>query len=121
MERRRILVVDDELSIATSTALLLEDLGFDVATCTNAQDILRTLEKERPDLLLQDIRMPGLNLEDLVFQLRQDPRWSNLPIVIFSAGMNLDEVAERVRPAATLDKPFKAHELMQAIQSALTG
>ena len=56
-----ILIVDDEPSILQSLAGLLIDEGFDVRTASNGYEALKTIESESPDLVLLDIRMPGLD------------------------------------------------------------
>ncbi len=117
----KILVVDDEASILRSTQLLLMDMGFEVVTCADQSQVLEPIRRERPDLLLQDVRMPGLDLERLVHSIRADPAIAKLPILLFSASMDLDEIQERVGAAGILEKPFKPVEIVQAIQVAMTA
>lgn len=117
----KVLIVDDEPSIARSTALLLEDLGYRVATCGDATAIRDCIEREAPDILLQDLRMPGLDLERLVFELRASPRWRTLPIVIFTASMDVDEVVGRIGAAGLVEKPFTPQEIRQVLAAALPG
>lgn len=66
----KVLIVDDELSILRSTAALLDSFGHEVATCAQAADILQAIARERPDVLLQDVRMPGLDVHRLVAAIR---------------------------------------------------
>lgn len=115
----KILVVDDEPSILRSTQLLLLDMGFEVVTCSDQAMIVDTLRKERPDLLLQDVRMPGLDLDKLVGRIRSDRELARLPILLFSASMDLDEIQQRVGAAGILEKPFKPTEIVEAIQVAI--
>lgn len=115
----KILVVDDEPSILRSTQLLLLDMGFEVVTCADQSLVLDHLRKERPDLLLQDVRMPGLDLDRLVNSIRADQDLANLPILLFSASMDLDEIQQRVGAAGILEKPFKPTEIVEAIQVAM--
>ena len=119
MARSKVLIVDDEAAILASTAALLVDLGFDVATCSESGHILAAVEREAPDILLQDVRMPGLDLEVLVFELRHHDRWRDLPIVIFTASMNVEEIGERIGAAGLLEKPFRPHELRSVLAQAL--
>jgi len=115
----KILVVDDEQSILHSTELLLTDLGFQVVTTTVPGEVLATLRRERPDLLLQDVRMPGLDLEELLRAIRADPLVGRTPVLLFSATMDLYEIQDRVGAAGFLEKPFKPTELLQAIAKVL--
>jgi CheY-like chemotaxis protein len=119
MAHPKVLVVDDEPSIVLSTARLLTDMGFEVATCGQAADISAALDREQPDVILQDVRMPGLDIEALVLAIRADPRWKRLPIVIFTASMDAHEVRERVEAHGVIDKPFKPEELLRVLRAAL--
>ena len=114
----KILVVDDEPSILRSTQLLLTDMGYEVVTCADQAKIMPTLRKERPDLLLQDVRMPGLDLDRLVTSIRADKDLA-IPIILFSASMDLDEIQQRVGAAGVLEKPFKPAEIVDAIHIAM--
>lgn len=116
----KILVVDDEVSILRSTELLLVDMGFEVVTASDHTKLLDIARRERPDLLLQDVRMPGLDLDKLVTAIRSDPSLRNLPILLFSASMDLGETAARVGADGMLDKPFKPVEVMEAVKAALS-
>lgn len=115
----KILVVDDEVSILRSTQLLLEDMGFEVITTSDHGQVLDLARRERPDLLLQDVRMPGLDLDRLVAALRSEPSLRALPILLFSASMDLGETATRVGAEGILDKPFKPNEVLEAVQNVL--
>lgn len=112
----KVLVVDDEPSILHSTAALLRDVGYETAVCADPHAIIETLERERPHILLQDIRMPGLDIERLVVQARS--RWPELPIVLFTASMDADEVAERVQANGVIEKPFKPADLLATLTRA---
>lgn len=115
----RVLIVDDEPAILRSTSMLLRELGYEVAACAEASTIRAAIDEHEPDVLLQDIRMPGLDLERLVRELRQDARWARLPIVLFTASMEAQEIGERVGAHVVLDKPFRPAQLAAAIEGAL--
>ena len=117
----KILVVDDEVSILRSTQLLLEDMGFEVVTTSDHTEVVEIARRERPDLVLQDVRMPGLDLDKLVGSLRSEPALRSLPILLFSASMDLGETAQRVGAEGVLDKPFKPREVLDAVHSALAA
>ncbi|HUR67872.1 MAG TPA: response regulator [Candidatus Thermoplasmatota archaeon] len=119
MQSPKILIADDERSILWSTKLLLEGLGYRVATVSDARDILGAVEAEAPDLLLQDVRMPGLDLDALLPILRRTRHGAGLPIVIFTAGMDASEVVERVSASGYIEKPFQPHELVTLIDQTI--
>lgn len=117
--RHKILVVDDEQPILTTTCLILGELGFEAIACGNAAGIREAVERERPDLVLQDVRMPGLDLEAVIGELRKDPAHVNLRIVLFTASMDAEEMKDRLRADGLLDKPFSIAALRQTVTSLL--
>lgn len=117
---KKILVVDDEPSVLRSTQLLLADLGFEVVTTNDASSIHARVAAEAPDLLLQDVRMPGLDLDALLDGLRQDPQTRTVPVLLFSASIDLPVIQERVGAAGYLEKPFRPNQILDAI-ALLTG
>ena len=80
----KVLVVDDEPSVLQSTGLLLSELGYEVVTTNDPADVVQLVRKERPDVVLQDVRMPGLDLEALIKNIRTDPDVgrSSPPIIV---------------------------------------
>lgn len=115
---RKVLVVDDEVSILRSTCALLQDLGFDVVPVNESSLILPTALRERPDIILHDVRMPGLDLERTIGRIRAAPELAAARIVIFTAGMDADEVAERVGVRCVLEKPFRPDQLVDALTAS---
>lgn len=115
-----VLLADDEPAILESTRLLLTEMGYEVECASTAAEILPALRRVRPDLLLQDVRMPGLDVQSLVATMRRDPEIGHIPVLLFSASMEIDEIAARVGAARHLEKPFKPHELASAIEGALS-
>jgi CheY-like chemotaxis protein len=109
-----VLIVDDEESILRSTALLLEAFGFDVHTVNRAEDILARALEVRPDALLQDVRMPGLDIDRLVDAFRSRKELEGVHIVLFTASMEIDEMAERIG-VCVLEKPFRPADLLAAL------
>ena len=114
----RILIVDDEPMVLQSTQRLLASLGYETATVSDASRIVETIRAQRPDVVLQDVRMPGLDVEALVRAIRADPEVAHTPVVLFSASMEIFDLEERVRPAGVLEKPFKPEEAVAAIERA---
>lgn len=106
----RVLVVDDEPSVLHSTVLLLAALGFEPHERGNCSEVLNALRDVRPDVLLQDTRMPGLNVDQLVSEIRADTANSDLRIVLFTASLDAADLAERLG-VPLLEKPFSPDAL----------
>lgn len=114
----KILVVDDDEDMLLSTRLVLEDLGYDVVTASDAVDVPELATKEKPDLILQDLKMDDLNLSGLVASLRTDPATAEIPIVFFSGQSDLARKARRHGVWGWLSKPFTEQELKTVLDRA---
>lgn len=115
----KVLIADDEQMVLLSTQRLLASLGYETATVNEASDIVDAIRRERPDVVLQDVRMPGLDVEALLRRLRADAEVGGTPVVLFSASMEIFDLEDRVRPAGVLEKPFKPSEAVSAIERAM--
>ena len=92
-------------------------MGYEVAECGDASRILAAIERERPDLILQDSRMPGLDLERLVREIRG--KHGSIPIVLFTASMDADDDCARVRANGVIEKPFRPDDLLSTLDATL--
>jgi CheY-like chemotaxis protein len=117
----KVLVVDDEPSILTSTTELLREMGYDAVSLASHERVVEVATAERPDVLLQDVRMPGLDLERLIREIRAVPALNDLPIVLFSASFETLEVGERLGVKTVLEKPFKPRDLARILEAAREG
>ena len=115
----KVIIVDDELDVLDSTGLLVEKLGYEAIRVSEPADILATVEREQPGLILQDLKMPGLNVAGLVAALRLNPRTAEIPLVFFSAGGDLAATAARYDAWGYLGKPFGKEELSRLLQQVL--
>lgn len=115
----KVLVVDDDEDMLQSTQLVLEDLGYEVVTVADAVDVPEIAMRERPDLILQDLKMDDLNLSGLIASLRTDPATAEIPIVFFSGQSDLARKARRHGVWGWLSKPFTEHELKTVLERAI--
>ena len=118
---KRLLVVDDEPNLLRAVAATLRLEGYDVTTARSAREALMRLVEALPDLIVSDIRMPGMDGYALARTLRSTPRTSLIPIVFLTAK---DETADRIAGFqagvdAYLTKPFEPDELLAVIVSIL--
>jgi two-component system, OmpR family, alkaline phosphatase synthesis response regulator PhoP len=115
---KTILVVDDERKIATIARDYLEHAGFRVMTEHDGEAALDTIRRRRPDLIVLDLGLPGLDGLDLTRELRRD---SSIPIVMLTA--RDDEVDKLVGLELGADdyltKPFSPRELVARVRAVL--
>lgn len=87
----RVLVVDDDLSLRLTLALLLRARGFEVDQAASAEDALGRLARDRFDAVVSDVRMGGLSGFDLA--LRAKRAWPSLKVILMSGFCHADELA----------------------------
>ena len=94
MDRKRILVVDDEIYIVHILEFSLTMEGYSILTASNGEEALRVIDSERPDLVVLDIMMPKLDGYEVCRRLRQDEQFQELPVILLSAkGRPIDREA----------------------------
>ncbi len=119
---KRLLVVDDEPNLLRAVAACLKAGGYDVSTARSGREALLKLAGAVPDLIVSDIRMPGIDGYQLARQLRGSPRTALVPVVFLTAK---DETADRIEGFragvdAYLTKPFEPEELIAVVNGILT-
>lgn len=124
---KSILIIDDEPMTTTYFATLLTDYGFTAQAANNADEGLRKVEADRPDLILLDLLMPGKSGINLFNKIKRDARFQGIPIIIVSgirAHFHEDHKEffhrlKRHKAAAYLEKPVNPDELVEAARKAL--
>lgn len=114
---RRVLLVDDLQQNREWLCDLLSGYGFDVDCAENGLQALEWLQRDTPDLLVTDQRMPGMDGWELLHTLRQS--WPDLPVLLYSAAPALRPagMSAQLRFDATLLKPASSRDLMACIDT----
>jgi CheY-like chemotaxis protein len=105
-----ILVVDDDDAIRDLMEMVLGDEGYEVVSVGSGPEALDRIHERRPELILLDMRMPGMNGWEFAEAYRRLPG-PHAPIVVVTAGRNPDQKARDVDAVAYLAKPFDLDEL----------
>lgn len=121
---KKILVVDDEELIIKSLSRLLEKNGYEVFIAKNGQDALIMTEEEDFDLILADIRMPGVNGVETIRSIYDNlkaKKSKNIPTIFITgyADKNIEGDAKTLNPIAYIYKPFDIEELVDKITKVL--
>ena len=114
---RRMLVVDDEAKLLKAVAATLRAEGYDVVTARSGADALVSVSQTMPDVVISDIRMPGMDGFQLARALRSNARTKFVPIIFLTAK---DEREDRINGFRTgvdayLTKPFDPEELLAVV------
>ena len=117
----RILIVDDDLDTCVFVVDALADEGYSICSCMNSQQALDLLGHERFDLVLTDIKMPGVTVVDILQYIRETDR--DTSVILMTAYASIDTAIQAVRHDASdyLVKPFSTQELRQRVRDALPG
>jgi DNA-binding NtrC family response regulator len=114
-----ILVVDDDENLRWVTQTQLEDIGYTVVTVPSGEAALTAIEKERPSLVLSDLKMPGISGIDLLERIRA--REPDIPVVLMTAFGTIQSAVQAVKAGAYdyLTKPIDTEELLLVVSRAL--
>ncbi len=119
MPNPKILIVDDEKNLRLTMSMSLEPLGYEIGTAVDGEEALRQLEEQNFDLMLLDIRMPGMDgIEVLRRASKQHPE---VRIIMVSAHGTVENAVEAMKLGAVdfIQKPFVPQELRALVQQVL--
>ncbi|MET0542165.1 MAG: response regulator [Variovorax sp.] len=119
MPIHKVLVVDDSKTELVFLTDLLQKNGFSVKTAENADDAMRRLEEEQPDLILMDVVMPGQNGFQLTRAIARHPQYASVPIILCTSKNQETDRVWGMRQGARdyIVKPVSASELMAKIKA----
>lgn len=119
MNRPRILVVDDDTSIRVLLVQCLEEAEFEVVSAVDGEHALTKAEEDQFDLVLLDMKMPGMDGLQVLKKLRV--MWPRLPVIIITAHGTIETAVEAMKAGATdyLQKPFTPVEIRKIVQHNL--
>lgn len=129
MERKHILVVDDEADIRLFLKTALEDAGFDVSTASDGEEALQALKKKKPDLISLDLVMPRKSGIKFLYELRHNKEWAKIPVIIVTGHARDESVKKEMDetfagktlsgPQVYLEKPVKAQDFVNMVKREL--
>jgi two-component system response regulator MtrA len=116
----RILVIDDDLELSEMIGIFLTSEGYDVGHCASGDRALAAFRSERPDLVLLDIMLPGLDGIEVCRRLRAE---SGVPIVMLTARGDTADIVSGLEAGADdyIPKPFESAELVARVMARLRG
>jgi two-component system KDP operon response regulator KdpE len=119
----RILVVDDEPRILRFVRLNLCSCGFEVITASDGDNALNIIDLEKPDLMILDIFMPGLDGFGVLKRLREKEDGCgspHMPVIVFSARSSVSTKALNLGANDFIAKPFQPEEMAEKIRNTIT-
>ncbi|MFZ5814233.1 MAG: response regulator [Bacillota bacterium] len=116
-----ILVADDDLDIARLVSFQLKYHGFDVTLAHDGASALERAQTSRPDLILLDWMMPGMDGLECLTHLKADPRLQGIPVIMMTARAQQSDMEEGIAAGARayLVKPFQLENLIRTVREAM--
>jgi adenylate cyclase len=115
----RILVVDDTPANIRTVAAILRAEGYQLSAATHGRQALEALRRVRPDLILLDVSMPGLDGVETCRRIKDSEAWRDIPIIFLTAKTDTADIIRGFEAGAVdyVTKPFNAHELVARVNT----
>lgn len=120
---KKILLVDDSTTMLLSMEGVLKRLGFDVATAVDGPSALKTIPEFKPDLMITDLNMPGMNGIELIKEAKSTPAMRFKPVLMLTTESQQSKRDEAKQAGATgwLVKPVAPEQLAGVVKQVLPG
>jgi len=117
----RILLVEDEPLNIQALSAILQQQGYQLSVATSGQQALDLLTRLRPDLILLDIMMPGMDGFETCRHIKASTAWREIPIIFLTAKTGTEDIVRGFEVGAVdyVAKPFNAHELLARVRTHL--
>lgn len=112
-------MIDDEPTIRENLGQLLGDEGYMVDLAVDGETALDRVHATRPDAILLDLLMPGMNGRQFLQALRDDPAYTNVPVLIMTAVHGLEVNLATLGASEVVEKPFNVEELLNKVALAV--
>lgn len=119
----RVMLVEDDDIVRQTVAAQVSEWGFQVVEVGNGSMAMESIKRERPDLILLDLQLPGLEGTEVILKLKANLEMMRTPIIVLT-GLRLNEKQEKVLAnygIPTLNKPWAEDELRYQVETAFLG
>ncbi len=119
----QILIADDDALIGEVVSHRLQENGHVVAVVDNGAKVLEMVQRERPDIVILDILMPGLRGIEVLAQLQKEAITASIPVLMLTGQTGRNHMVEAYDAGATdfMTKPFKPESLVERIDSIISS
>ncbi len=117
--KKCILIFDDDQEILFVCKVILEKQNYRVETRTRCDNIIEDIREIKPELILMDVRIPEIGGEKAVKLVKDNEDITSIPIILFSANTEIEEICKRSNANGFLPKPFDVTDLLAMVQKKL--
>ena len=121
MEKKEILIVDDDRGILRTLEKILVEAGYSVTPHSSGKEAIKTARDKSPDLIILDIMMPDMDGGEVAQILKNDPETRDIPIIFLSALIteNEEKSSSRKHGIILLSKPFESEKLIKLVEGCI--
>jgi len=119
---KKIMVVDDEESMRELIRAIMETSGYAVTTAVDGNDCIEKLRKEKPDLVIMDMMMPGMTGKETVEKIRSNPNTKDVRVMFLTVTTFSDVRKDEIKKLIVSDyvlKPFDNEDLLKRVSQAI--
>lgn len=117
--KNKILLVEDTFTILKMAEFRLKKADFEVITAQSGEGALEAVNKDRPDLILLDYGLPGIDGGEVCRRLKSDERFKAIPVIIFTATVENLKTVKEFGADDGIVKPYEPEELIAKIKKYL--
>lgn len=121
INKPRILCVDDDQAILRTLEMLLLPNGYEIVKATNGEEALKKLQEEGIDLVISDVKMPGMSGFELCRRIKGEVQFQNIPVVLITGLTGKEDRVKGIEAGAEdfISKPFDAGEVLARVRMLL--
>lgn len=116
MTQKKLLLYEDDQPSVEVVSLLFFQEGFEVKALKSAEQFEQDIKEYQPDVILMDYRLPGSDGGEITHRIKTEVS-ATIPIILYSADEQIQQIAEFVRADGFIAKPFDIDELVQVVKS----
>lgn len=117
--KKKVLIVDDEVDFANLLRIRLENTGYIVIAAHSGEDAIALAEKDKPNLILLDIMMPGIDGYETLKRLKENSNTKDIPVIMISCMRKEEGKSDPKKIESYIVKPYEKENLLQSIEKAL--
>lgn len=123
MEKKKILIVDDEPDLVETLTVILELEGYECIVADDGNRGLERAREEKPDLIILDVMLPGMDGYKICRLLKFDEQYRRIPVIMLTARAQDEDrlTGEQTGADCYMTKPFSTEELVARVKEFLSG
>lgn len=118
--KKCVLIYDDDHDILSACKIILSQHNYRVETRTLNTDIIDDIGRLKPDVILMDLWIPELGGEMAVDLVKNNKAAKHIPIILFSANTEIDEISKRTKADGFLKKPFEIAAMLHVLKAKIS-